>query len=149
MRSIFGSFILSVLVNLNFLSCQAQESFQGETLLTDCLVDIPLTYKTIDAPKYKEAAIKYQGQELIRLSFSEESDMVIFYRCYIVSEKDSIGTLIYLTTKKDFESPDSNMVKLFSAFWKESERFYLAECFDRIFTVNPKLSKWIIVKEFF
>ena len=149
MRSIFGSFILSVLVNLNFLSCQAQESFQGETLLTDCLVDIPLTYKTIDAPKYQEAAIKYQGQELIRLSFSEESDMVMFYRCYIVSEKDSIGTLIYLTSKKDFESPDSNIVKLLSAFNSQRERFYMAECFDLIIANNTRLKKWLFEKDFF
>lgn len=121
-----------LLILLNSFTCNAQEAFKGDTLFLECQINIPFTYLNPSVKSHLEFAHKYQDQELIRLNFSKGSDTITYARFYIVSEPDSTGMWVYLTSKKGYLKHKDDRLKLYPAFNLNFENYYFAKCFDKI-----------------
>ena len=143
---VINSFLL---ILLNSFTCNAQEAFLRDTLFLECQINIPFTYLNSSVKSHLEFAHKYQNQELIRLNFSKSSDTITYARFFIVSEPDSTGIWVYLTSKKGYLKHKDDRLKLYPAFNLNFENYYFAECFDSIKNENQSLLSWIIEKEFF
>src|SRR5690554_2338556 len=118
------------LLTSNAQSQSVKELFKGESNLSSCFQDIPLTYKKKDDIKVSKKSEELKGKELVLLQYSKKENQVSVKRYYLISETK--GTTIYnfLISKENYEA--NKKVAVFLKFSPKTDRFYEADCFDDI-----------------
>lgn len=107
----------------------SEDLFKGESLLKDCLADIPLTYKKKDLDKYLNAADKYKNIEIIFLHIDKKTRKIQYERYFVEKfEKNDFRT-VYLRKPENMSSDKPEMI--FPPYNSKWDRFYIAECFDK------------------
>lgn len=131
-------FVFALLTS-NAQSQSGKELFKGESNLSSCFQDIPLTYKKKDDIKVSKKSEELKGKELVLLQYSKKENLVSVKRYYLISETK--GTTIYnfLISKENYEA--NKKVAVFLKFSPKTDRFYEADCFDDIIKENPELKQ--------
>lgn len=116
--------------------------FDGETLLTSCLLDIPLTYKGKDKEIILQKSIDLKDKEIIWLHYSKKTKTVSYSRWYLGAEKGKDGYIYnYLMLAEDYRKGKKTLS--FAKYQPKTQRFYLSECFDSTMKKHPEiLSQW-------
>lgn len=130
------------------ITLHAQRSralFQGAELLDSCVVDLPLTYAKKDKERYTQAAHFLEDQELIYAVRNKKTGMVNYSRVYVVVEtaKDGDG-YVYVESADQHVKMDGLKEAYFPQFKPANERFYAAECFDRMLAAHPELKAHLV-----
>ena len=119
--------------------------FEGAEHLDSCIVDLPLTYAKKDKERYTQAARFLEGQELIYAVLDKKTRKANCTRVFVVVETSSDGTeLVYLETSDKHMQMEGMKQAYFPKFKPSTERFYLAECFDRQVAAHPELKARVV-----
>ncbi|MDZ7847246.1 MAG: hypothetical protein U5L96_10975 [Owenweeksia sp.] len=126
--SLILSFLTScVLVVFPFSELQEKERFKGQSLLIDCLEEIPLSYSTKDKEPFLEAVNRIGGDELVLVTVQKRDKAT--YQFYYFQKTESIdGETAYLVTSDDFHD-DSYTSAIYLKYKKKKHFFYRADCF--------------------
>lgn len=138
--------ILFCIINLFTLSMCAQvELFKNESKLASCLQDIPLTYNKSSDLKVEAKAKELHDKELVLLQYDKKTGTCSYKRYYLKTER--IKSTIYniLVPSKDYLA--KNNVAIFLKFTAKYDRFYLAECFDKVLASDKELKELLKEKE--
>lgn len=142
-------FILPIVFTTFYFFCSECKSqsktriFAFDTLLTDCILNIPFDLKKKNEPIVATMAKLLSGKELIFMQYNaKETPHYTFTRCFLSSESDDNYIFYNLTTKSDKETG----IKRSTAFSRRDkwDRFYEAICFDEILKDNPILKKMFL-----
>ena len=134
-----------LLISLGLVSMtikQPDELFKNESKLANCKQEIPLTYKKKDDRKVTEMAKILKDKELILLHFEKKSTSVTFKRYYLVSEVKGNDIFNFLIAKNDYLA--NKKVAVFLKYTDKYDRFYLADCFDKVLAENTELKELLI-----
>lgn len=131
--------ILSLFL-LTSASVKDEELFKNENLLAHCRQDIPLTYKKKDDIKVAQIAETLKDKELVLLHYNKKTGSVTYTRYYLVSQKSDKTVFSYLVPSKEYKNKKKNqIVAVFIKYSAKYDRFYLAECFDKVLSENNDL----------
>lgn len=146
MKTFRLSFLLVLLVIVTSFQSNPEELFEGEMLLKECFVDIPLTYTKANEKKVDAKAKELEGQELILLNFNKKTKRVSYKRYYLISEKGENDKKIfnYLVLPEYYEAYKKGEIHaIFLKFRPKYDRFYISKCFDSVMSQNKELlSRW-------
>lgn len=116
------------------------ELFPGEQRFAGCALHLPLTYLTKDMPAALHTARAYQNQELVLVSYHPETHQASFQRVYVYAFTNKAGKeIIYQETAAEHSRPSHLRKYLFTRFHPQTERYYLARCFDETLAATPTL----------
>jgi hypothetical protein len=121
------------------------ELFEGETLLKDCFVDIPLTYTRANDKLVAIKAKELKDQELVLLNFNNKTKQVSYKRYYLVSDGENGKDIFnYLIAPENYEKYKNGEINaIFLKFRPKYDRFYISKCFDSTMNKHQEiLAKW-------
>lgn len=123
--------MITVLITLAFLSLtslgQQTDLFIGENYLVHCQVNIPLTYDKKDKASLEKAALENKDTKLVLLHFDKKIKKASYSTYYIVVDKSTDETFVYLLTPESYIS--NKKQAHFISFNPKYDRFYTEECF--------------------
>jgi len=122
--------------------------FAFDTLLTDCILNIPFDLKKKNRPIVATMAKLLNGKELIFMQYNAKKvPHYTFTRCFLNYELEEDYIFYDLITKKDKKMG----VKRSTAFARKIkwDRFYDATCFDEVLKNNPVLKKMFLESDDF
>jgi hypothetical protein len=120
---------------------QIEELFDGENTLSECRIDLPLTFKKKDKPVFEKSAIEMKGILLSRVYYNSKTGKVTYKNYYVVIE----GEFVYLMKPKDYENNSGMKKAIFPPNKEKENRYYKANCFEEKIANNETLKQ--IVKE--
>jgi GTPase Era involved in 16S rRNA processing len=138
-------FVLMAFGLMSLTSRTQEELFKNESKLVSCRQNIPLTYKKKDDIIVAEKAKTLKDKELILLHYNKKAGSVSFKRYYLVSETKGSNVFNYLVSKKDYL--EKKEVAIFLKYTDKYDRFYLAECFDKVLSENSELKELLIEED--
>lgn len=122
---------------------QVAELFQDENKLSECRVDIPLTYKKRDKPTYIKGATENKDIKLVLVHYNKKTKQATYTFYYIVVDNSLGETFVYLQTPEQYSSKSKTKQAVFVKFTTKYDRFYKAECFESLLAANPNLKKTV------
>jgi len=134
------AFVLLIAFGLVSMTTKGpEELFKNESKLADCRQEIPLTYKKKDDQKVAEIAKTLKDKELILLHYDKKTSEITYRRYYLVSQVKGNNTYNFLIGKSDYLSHKN--VAVFLKYSDKCDRFYAADCFDKIVADNSDLKE--------
>jgi len=133
---------LLLLITIGLISLTTKEKedlFKNESKLNSCRQEIPLTYKKKDDIIVAEKAKILKDKELILLHFDKNTNGVTFKRYYLVTEEKGNDIFNFLIAKNNYLA--NKKIAVFLKYTEKYDRFYLAECFDKIVAENIDLKE--------
>jgi len=138
MGLIFSFLMSCVLVLIPFSELQEKERFKGQTLLVDCLAEIPLSYSTADKEPFLEAVNRLDDVELVLVNAKKRKSPT--YQFYYFQKTESIdGETAYLTLSQDYHKGTPHKSALFLKYKSGKHFFYRADCFREKLKENKEL----------
>jgi len=139
MQKLTTILIITFIVLSFQLNAQDSDKFSGESQLKECIVDLPLTYMTKEKVQYTESARALKDKELIFMTFDKKKKTATYQRLYVNVMPGKDGDIVYLETSEDHAKTSGNKQALFTRYYPDKNRYYLAECFDETMLKNPEL----------
>jgi hypothetical protein len=141
------SFMILLLGSGTLSIAQSKSLFAGEEKLSECLVELPLTYAAKDKERYTQAARLLEETELVYLKHDKKTGTTSYSRVFVVVEQSKDGTdLVYVESSDDHLRMGGSRQAMFPKFRPATERFYNAACFDQKIIEFPELKDRVIVQ---
>ncbi|GCD80915.1 hypothetical protein [Schleiferia thermophila] len=137
-------FSIKLVFVLSTVELQDKEKFKGQSMLIECLEEIPLSYSSKNKEPFLEAVDRLDSVELVLVTVTRGAPSYQFY--YFQKTEAVDGETAYLTLSKDFHNNTPYKSALFLKYKLKKHFFYRASCFREKLDASEQL-KGVLKKE--
>lgn len=119
---------------------QIEGRFEGQSLLVECLEEVPVSYSTKDKEPFLEAVNRLEGVELVLVNAKKRKSPT--YQFYYFQKTKSIdGETAYLTSPEYYRGETTRKSVLYLDYKEGKHFFYRADCFRKKLKESEELQK--------